>query len=126
MTVQGPRSQCWRARDVTGLKSRLHRPSGWRSVSGSSCISRANRSAALDRRCPLARFAQHSADTRPNGALTLILLYIDPGAGSMVIQMLIAAAVAIPFFLRTQIARGIARIRGRGRSRSEEHRPRDG
>lgn len=56
----------------------------------------------------------------------MILLYIDPGAGSMVIQMLIAAAVAVPFFLRTQIARGIARIRGRGRSRTEEHQPRDG
>jgi hypothetical protein len=56
----------------------------------------------------------------------LVTLYIDPGAGSMVIQMLIAAAVAVPFFLRTQIARGIARIRGRGRSASEERPPQDG
>jgi hypothetical protein len=41
------------------------------------------------------------------------LLYIDPGAGSMLIQMLIAAGVAVPFFLRTQIRRGIDRLRGR-------------
>lgn len=68
----------------------------------------------------------HGRHTAEREKLTLILLYIDPGAGSMVIQMLIAAAVAVPFFLRTQIARGIARIRGRGRSRTEEHQPRDG
>jgi hypothetical protein len=56
----------------------------------------------------------------------VILAYIDPGAGSMVIQMLIAAAIAIPFFLRTQIARAVDRIRGRTHSDSEERPPRDG
>ena len=59
----------------------------------------------------------------------MIFAYIDPGAGSMVIQMLIAAIVAIPFFLRTQIARGIDRLRGRNRSASadgEEPNSRDG
>jgi hypothetical protein len=54
----------------------------------------------------------------------MILGYIDPGAGSMVIQMLIAAALAVPFFLRTQIARGLDRIRGRTRPDGKErHRP---
>jgi len=43
----------------------------------------------------------------------VVFAYIDPGAGSMVIQMLIAAAVAVPFFLRQQIGRGINRLRGR-------------
>jgi hypothetical protein len=35
-----------------------------------------------------------------------LLAYIDPGAGSLFIQ-------AVPFFLRTQIRRGIDRLRGR-------------
>lgn len=39
--------------------------------------------------------------------------YFDPGAGSLMIQMVIAAALAVPYFLRTQIARGIDRLRGR-------------
>ena len=55
----------------------------------------------------------------------MIIAYIDPGSGSMVIQMLIAAALALPFLLRTQIARGIDRIRGRKPSeRAEDHAPR--
>jgi hypothetical protein len=47
--------------------------------------------------------------------------------------MLIAAAVAVPFFLRTQIARGINRLRGRreepsasSASPTEERTPRNG
>ena len=51
----------------------------------------------------------------------MILLYIDPGAGSMVIQGLLAAALAIPFFFRTHIGRAVQRfrtIRGRGRDDS--------
>ena len=47
------------------------------------------------------------------GEIILILAYLDPAAGGMIIQMVVAAAVAVPFFLRTQIARGIDRIRGR-------------
>lgn len=41
----------------------------------------------------------------------MILLYIDPGAGSMVIQAVLATALAIPFFFRTQIARAVQRLR---------------
>jgi hypothetical protein len=41
----------------------------------------------------------------------MILIYIDPGAGSMVIQAMLAAVLAIPFFFRTQIARVIGRFR---------------
>jgi len=39
------------------------------------------------------------------------LIYIDPGAGSMVIQAVLAAALAIPFFFRTQINRVVQRFR---------------
>ena len=49
----------------------------------------------------------------------MILAYIDPGSGSMVFQMLIAAALAVPFFLREQIGRGIDRLRGRTASQRE-------
>jgi hypothetical protein len=41
----------------------------------------------------------------------VILLYIDPGAGSMVIQAILAAALAIPFFFRTHISRAVQRFR---------------
>jgi hypothetical protein len=38
--------------------------------------------------------------------------YIDPGSGSMLIQVLLAGALAIPFFFRRVIADGWHRIRG--------------
>ena len=41
-----------------------------------------------------------------------MLIYIDPGAGSMVIQAILATALAIPFFFRTQISRVVQRFRG--------------
>jgi hypothetical protein len=43
----------------------------------------------------------------------MILLYIDPGAGSMVIQAVLAAALAIPFFFRTQLSRLVGMLRNR-------------
>ncbi len=42
----------------------------------------------------------------------MILLYIDPGAGSLLIQALIAAVVSVPFFFRNAIRNGVRRIRG--------------
>jgi hypothetical protein len=42
----------------------------------------------------------------------LILAYIDPGAGSLVIQAIIAAAVSVPFFLRNTIRSTVQRLRG--------------
>ena len=41
-----------------------------------------------------------------------LLAYIDPGAGSLFIQAVIATILVVPFFLRSQIRRGIDRIRG--------------
>ena len=34
-----------------------------------------------------------------------LLAYIDPGAGSLIVQAVIATLIAVPFFLREQIAR---------------------
>ena len=42
-----------------------------------------------------------------------LLAYIDPGSGSLIIQVAIATIVAIPIFFRTQIARVVGAVRGR-------------
>ncbi len=42
-------------------------------------------------------------------------MYIDPGSGSFIIQVLIATIVAIPFFLRHQIGRAVRSMRQLGR-----------
>jgi hypothetical protein len=42
-----------------------------------------------------------------------LLAYIDPGAGSLFIQAAIATILVVPFFLRSQIRRGIDALRGR-------------
>ena len=44
--------------------------------------------------------------------MELVLAYIDPGSGSLVIQALIAGLVAAPIFFRRQIARFVHGIRG--------------
>lgn len=43
--------------------------------------------------------------------LHVVLAYIDPGSGSLIIQVLLASLIAIPVFFRNQIARltGITR-----------------
>ena len=38
--------------------------------------------------------------------------YIDPGSGTLLLQMLLAGALAVPFFFRRIIADGWHRIRG--------------
>jgi hypothetical protein len=43
----------------------------------------------------------------------MVFAYLDPGAGSLVIQAILAAALAVPFFLRTQLTALVGRIRGR-------------
>jgi hypothetical protein len=43
----------------------------------------------------------------------LLLAYIDPGSGSLIIQVVIATIIAIPIFFRTQIARIVHLARGR-------------
>lgn len=41
-----------------------------------------------------------------------LLAYIDPGSGSMLLQVLLAGALAIPFFFRRVISDGWHRLRG--------------
>jgi hypothetical protein len=43
--------------------------------------------------------------------MEMILAYIDPGAGSLLVQALIAGLVAIPIFFRHQIGRGLRAVR---------------
>ena len=40
--------------------------------------------------------------------------YIDAGSGTMLLQVVIAGAVAIPFFFRNALTAGWRRLRGRG------------
>ena len=37
--------------------------------------------------------------------------YLDPGSGSLIIQAMIATVVAVPFFLRHQLARLVRIVR---------------
>jgi hypothetical protein len=41
-----------------------------------------------------------------------LLAYIDPGSGSLIIQAVIATAIAVPIFFRQQIARIARTVRG--------------
>jgi hypothetical protein len=45
--------------------------------------------------------------------MELVFAYIDPGSGSLLIQGLIAALVAVPIFFRHQIARAVQTVRGK-------------
>jgi hypothetical protein len=41
-----------------------------------------------------------------------LLAYVDPGSGSLAIQAVIASALVVPFVLRSQIRKGVSRLRG--------------
>lgn len=43
-----------------------------------------------------------------------MIAYLDPGAGSLLIQAVLAGALAIPFFLRSHLTRAWYRLTGRG------------
>ena len=43
--------------------------------------------------------------------MTLLLAYIDPGSGSLIIQAVIAAVIAIPIFLRSQMGQAVRTLR---------------
>jgi hypothetical protein len=53
-----------------------------------------------------------------------IVAYIDPGAGAMLIQALVAGAIAIPFFFRSAIARAVHRLRGQQAANGKSEPPR--
>ena len=41
-----------------------------------------------------------------------VLAYIDPGSGTMLVQVILAGIVAIPFFFRQAISNAWHRVRG--------------
>ena len=43
----------------------------------------------------------------------MLFAYIDPGSGSLLIQAIIAGALAVPFFLRTHVRAFVDRVRHR-------------
>jgi hypothetical protein len=43
----------------------------------------------------------------------LVLAYIDPGSGSLLLQALIAGALTLPFVFRNAMRRTVARLKGR-------------
>ena len=45
--------------------------------------------------------------------MTDLLAYIDPGMGSLLVQGMIAAAIAVPLFFREQVRRLIGLVRRR-------------
>jgi hypothetical protein len=42
----------------------------------------------------------------------MLLAYIDPGAGSLLLQAILAGLLAVPFFFRRTIGNAIRRIKG--------------
>lgn len=42
-----------------------------------------------------------------------VFAYIDPGSGSMLLQVLLAGALSVPFLFRRAIGNGLRRLRGR-------------
>ena len=44
--------------------------------------------------------------------MDIVLAYIDPGSGSLVIQAVVAGLVAVPVIFRNQIRRFVRAIRG--------------
>lgn len=43
-----------------------------------------------------------------------MLAYIDPGSGGMLLQVVLAGVLAVPFFFRRAITGGWRRMRGEG------------
>jgi hypothetical protein len=47
----------------------------------------------------------------------MIFAYLDPGAGSLIFQALLAAALAVPLFFRSTVRNIVDRVRGRAEGR---------
>lgn len=45
-----------------------------------------------------------------------LLGYIDPGSGTLLLQVIVASALAVPFFFRRVIGDALHRFRGRSSS----------
>ena len=49
-----------------------------------------------------------------------MILYIDPSAGSMLVQAVLAGILAVPFLFRTRLRAVLGRLRRRPEDRSED------
>jgi len=49
------------------------------------------------------------------------LAYLDPGSGTLLIQVIIAGALAVPFFFRRVISDGWRRLRGEPAESPKSH-----
>ena len=52
-----------------------------------------------------------------------LLAYIDPGSGSMLLQVILAGLLAVPFFFRRTVAGVWHRIRGDGDDAADAPKP---
>jgi hypothetical protein len=59
------------------------------------------------------------------GVHHVLLAYIDPGAGSLIVQATIAAMLSIPYFLRRHIARAARGLSRFGSRSARSERPAD-
>ncbi len=55
---------------------------------------------------------QKHPTTKVLDSMEVVLAYIDPGSGSLIIQGIIAALVAVPVLFRNQIRRFANKVRG--------------
>ena len=53
------------------------------------------------------------------------LAYIDPGSGSMLLQVVLAGLLAVPFFFRRTVADVWHRVRGNGDDVADAREPAD-
>jgi hypothetical protein len=53
----------------------------------------------------------------------MLLAYIDPGSGSMLLQVILAGVLAIPFIFRRTVADVWHRVRGNGDDVADARRP---
>ncbi len=51
--------------------------------------------------------------------MTEFIAYIDAASGSLIIQAVVAAVIAVPFFFRQQLGRHVRAVRGQGESDAE-------
>jgi hypothetical protein len=57
--------------------------------------------------------------------MDLVFAYIDPGAGSLIVQAVIAGLVALPIFFRSHLRRAVQAVRGSESSGSSRPTGRD-
>src|SRR5919108_2939691 len=81
----------------------------WRARTSECSVMLAPREVVGEPRPALIRSSSPGRYFRP---MEHALAYIDPGSGSLVVQVAVATVLAIPFFLRNQLSRVARTLRG--------------